>query len=98
MFKQSIFLSAAVLALAGCAVRPDTAAMGISEARCRAAGAETVLGQTLDQQVQEQALLQSGALRTRVIRPGMAVTMDADPLRLNIEVDDTGRIRRMVCG
>jgi hypothetical protein len=26
------------------------------------------------------------------------VTMDRDPLRLNIEVDAENRIRRMVCG
>jgi Peptidase inhibitor I78 family len=98
MFKRFIFFCGALLALAGCAGRPDTAAMGISEARCRAAGAEEVLGHTLDQQVLEQALLHSGALRARVLRPGMAATTDADPLRLNIEVDESDRIRRMVCG
>jgi hypothetical protein len=98
MSAKYVALLVAIAAMAGCSSAPNTASMGISEARCRAAGAQAVLGQTLDQQMLEQALLQSGALRTRVIRPGMAATTDADPLRLNIEVDDTGRIRRMVCG
>ena len=34
----------------------------------------------------------------RVIRPGMAVTMDFNPERLNFEVDRSGRIARVTCG
>ena len=68
------------------------------EPRCRAAGAEAQLGETLDDRVLDEARWASGAMRTRVIRPGQAVTMDADPQRLNIEVDETGRIRRLRCG
>lgn len=99
MTTSSTLISVALLALAGCANTPaNSNAMGSSAATCRAAAAEGVLGQTFDQQVLERALLESGGLRARVIRPGMAATTDVDPLRLNIEVDDAGRIRRMVCG
>jgi hypothetical protein len=34
----------------------------------------------------------------RIIRPGMAVTMDYSPGRLNIEIDKGGRISRVSCG
>lgn len=34
----------------------------------------------------------------RVIRPGMAVTMDYSPFRLNILTDAAGRIERVYCG
>lgn len=34
----------------------------------------------------------------RIIRPGMAVTMDFSPERLNIEVSDEDRIVRVYCG
>ena len=34
----------------------------------------------------------------RVIRPGMAVTMDYSADRLNFEVDRSGRISRVSCG
>jgi hypothetical protein len=34
----------------------------------------------------------------RVIEPGMAVTMDYSPNRLNIELDDEGTITRVTCG
>ncbi len=34
----------------------------------------------------------------RVIRPGDAVTMDYNPDRLNVEVNDAQRILRIFCG
>lgn len=34
----------------------------------------------------------------RIIRPGMAVTMDYNPTRLNIEIDESGEIFRISCG
>lgn len=34
---------------------------------------------------------------TRIIRPGDAVTMDFNPERLNIEIDENERISRVYC-
>jgi hypothetical protein len=34
----------------------------------------------------------------RVIRPGMAITMDYSPTRLNIELDEAGRVALVFCG
>lgn len=34
----------------------------------------------------------------RIIRPGMAVTLDYSAERLNIGIDASGRITRVVCG
>ena len=70
----------------------------LPDARCRAAGAEAELGKNVDDEVAENARMGAGAMRARIVRPGQAVTMDADPQRLNIEVDETGRIRRLRCG
>jgi hypothetical protein len=84
-------------ALVGCAPLADGAPR-LPEARCRAAGAEAELGKTVDDETAENARMGAGAMRARIIRPGQAVTMDADPQRLNIEVDETGRIRRLRCG
>ena len=80
--------------LAACATGSDT----IPQAQCHAGGAQAFLGQTISEQVTSQAIVSAGAMRSRVIRPGANPTQDVDPLRLNIEVDDTGRIRRMQCG
>ena len=35
---------------------------------------------------------------TRIIRPGMAVTMDYSESRLNIEINEAGKISRVSCG
>ncbi|MHB1123542.1 MAG: I78 family peptidase inhibitor [Ramlibacter sp.] len=92
-------VAASVLAvLAACAGSPDTASMGAAEPVCRAAGAEALLGRQLNEMVLAEALRASGGLRTRVIPPGGVVTLDHDPMRLNIELDAAGTIRRMRCG
>lgn len=85
-------------ALGGCAQSAGTASMGAPPAQCRAAGAQSVLGRPFNDMTEAEALRASGGLRTRVIPPGGVVTMDHDPMRLNIELDDAGTIRRMRCG
>lgn len=94
LFISSLTLTAA---LAGCAPFAGGEPR-LPDARCRAAGAEAELGKNVDDETAENARMGAGALRARIIRPGQAVTMDADPQRLNIEVDETGRIRRLRCG
>lgn len=37
-------------------------------------------------------------LRHRIVRPGDMLTQDYDPARLNLVVDETGRILRVWCG
>lgn len=34
----------------------------------------------------------------RIVLPGMALTMDHNPKRTNIDIDDTGQIKRVWCG
>lgn len=87
-----------LLALAACADRAPTTTMGMNGAACRAAGAQAVLGRPFNDMTEAEALRASGGLRTRVVPPGGVVTMDHDPMRLNIELDDAGNIRRMRCG
>lgn len=93
-----LVIAAGTAVLGACAQPPGTSSMGAPAAQCRAAGAEALLGRQLDDMVQAEALRASGGLRTRVIPPGGVVTMDHDPMRLNIELDDAGNIRRMRCG
>lgn len=83
-----------LLSLAACAGDSSR----IPQAQCHAVGAEGVLGKTADEQVIDQAIRGAGAMRSRVIKPGASVSTEIDPLRLNIEVDETGRIRRLRCG
>lgn len=76
----------------------STSAAGMGPARCVAANAREYLGRALDSHTVDNARAHAGAMRSRVIRPGEAVTMDSDPLRLNVELDPGGRIQRLRCG
>lgn len=46
----------------------------------------------------EELGLERFSYPVRVILPGMAVTMDYSPARLNLEVDERGHIFRFHCG
>lgn len=96
-FIASFFLVIAV-SIAACGPLLTDNEPRYPEARCRAAGAQAQLGKDIDDETAENARMEAGAMRARIIRPGQAVTMDVDPQRLNIEVDETGRIRRLRCG
>lgn len=81
------------VALAGCVTEgPDGGALPDGDA-CGASALQGLIGQP-------RSVLAAMTLPepTRVIEPGMAVTMDYSPARLNIELDDAGRITRVACG
>jgi len=81
-----------LLFLAGCIPEP-TPAPPPQETACGAAELQGLVGQSakvLETMRFSQVM--------RVLRPGMAVTMDFSAERLNIEVDTSGRISRVSCG
>jgi hypothetical protein len=55
-------------------------------------------GQTATEAVIQKAVKDSGARNARVLKPGMAMTMDFREDRLSIEVDAQNRIVRANCG
>ena len=63
------------------------------EDTCGAAGFQGLVGQT-----GEIARLLELDRPARVIEPGMAVTMDYRPDRINFEIDEQGRIAVVRCG
>lgn len=101
MTTASLLLSMALLA--GCVMEtqpspqpsPVTDPLGppLTEDACGANGLQGLVGQP-------EAALASLTLTApaRVIRPGMAVTMDYRAERLNIELDGRGQIIRITCG
>jgi hypothetical protein len=80
--------------IGGCASDPN-----VPQGVCHAAGAQNVLGQPLNDQTIVAARAGATALRSRVVPYGSQPDMrEADPLRLNLEVDNKGIIQRMRCG
>lgn len=65
---------------------------------CDAAAVQNLVGKTYSEAVSKDAQARSKSKSMRLIRPGMAVTMDFRNDRLNIEVDDTSVITAVRCG
>ena len=67
-------------------------------AGCYAEDADWAIGQPATAAVVERATYDSGARSARVLRPGEFYTQDYRPDRLNIVLDQWGRIADLRCG
>ena len=76
----------------------DGAAPAPAAMVCDAAKAQSAIGQVATQAVVEKVVADSGARNARVIKPGMAVTMDFREDRVGINVDDDNKITSIACG
>ncbi|KAF1013339.1 MAG: hypothetical protein GAK31_03488 [Stenotrophomonas maltophilia] len=66
--------------------------------RCNPEALRGLEGQVASQAVIDKALRDSGARHARVVKPGMAVTMDFREDRLTVQVDENNRISNASCG
>ena len=66
--------------------------------QCDAGGAGWAQGEHATDQLVERARLASGAETVRIVRPDEAYTMEFNPDRLNLEVDETDRVIEVRCG
>jgi hypothetical protein len=88
-----------LIALAACTDLSTGRPIGVpaippaTEDTCNAAAQSALIGQ--DATALERVMLLGPV---RVIRPGMAVTMDFSPERINFDVTAAGRIGRIYCG
>ena len=87
----------AVAGLTACTPMPRSEVMN-DELGCGDGKVTKLVGQVWSESLRAGTLKHSGARELRVIAPGMAVTMDYRPDRLNIETDAQGRITRIKCG
>ncbi|MGO1069804.1 I78 family peptidase inhibitor [Lysobacter sp. CA199] len=94
--RTALPVAALCLALAACATPiPPT---NISPAACNAEAARWAIGRAPDEATVERARTETGSRDVRVLKPGMAATMDFRPDRLNIDVNERGAITGLRCG
>ncbi|MBH9550194.1 hypothetical protein GHU25_24825 [Pseudomonas aeruginosa] len=74
------------------------AATPAADGRCDANAVQAYVGKQASAAIVEEARRAAGAEVARTLRPHDAVTMDYNPRRLNIDVDDTLVIKRLSCG
>jgi entry exclusion lipoprotein TrbK len=85
--------------LAGCASSPDQDAPAAKgDGRCDAEAVQHLVDQRITTELAEQAREQSGSAILRVVHPNQPVTMDYNPQRLTIDIDDDDSIIRLSCG
>ena len=66
--------------------------------RCNAAPAQFAMGRNVDAALENEARTRAGAKTVRTLRPNQVVTMEFNAERLNLTVDDAGRVTRVNCG
>jgi hypothetical protein len=79
-------------------VEPPAQTPPVAEGNCSAEAAGDLVGKPYSAEAVEKARLASGSKTVRVIRPGMAVTMDYRIDRLNIDLDEKDVVTRVHCG
>ncbi len=91
------------VALAGCtsnAAAPvaETMPPVVADDGCGGSRVVDLVGKPMSEAVEADVRQRSGAKSVRVIRPGMAVTMDFRPDRLNVDVDEKNVVTGIRCG
>lgn len=67
-------------------------------AQCQADPGQRFIGQNASDDIVEQARVATGANSVRVLKPGMAATMDFRDDRLNLMLDEHDVIVKVSCG
>ncbi len=94
-----------VLALSACAAptREATATPSADtnhspSGACDARKLSWTLGLVADDALIERARMQAGATTVRVLRPGMMITNEVNPTRLNLRIDNARKVLVYSCG
>ncbi|NYT66409.1 hypothetical protein H0A58_10585 [Alcaligenaceae bacterium] len=102
-------LFCALVTLAGCSSTPIATSTNSSQdsafnnnatssSLCNSDPVQSLLGKNPNPSVMAQAKQLSGAKQLRTLLPGQVMTMEYNPERLNILVDDADTITRINCG
>jgi len=93
-------LLVAAAAAAGIIVAVPTTASAPQEEtmHCDAGKAQWAIGKAPDDDLIERARHDAGARVVRVIAYGMMVTMEYNEARLNLDLDEQGRVQQVRCG
>lgn len=95
--RHSLVSLSLLALLTACSSQPTPPATEVS-GDCSTEHVQGVLGQHASAERIEQLQQQTHAKTLRVLAPGDAVTLDYNPQRLNIDIDESEVIIRLSCG
>lgn len=84
--------------LTGCSSQSPAQPVAEIIGDCNVENLQGVLGQDASAELIEQVQRQANAKVIRVLAPGDAATMDYNPQRLTIDIDESEVIIRLTCG
>ncbi len=76
----------------------DSAMTGDSEHRCDADPAQQFVGESGSSELESQVKEATGSKQVRTLRPDDVITMEYNPERINLRLDDDGVITSIGCG
>lgn len=76
----------------------DPTGAAVPQGGCDDTQAQWIIGKTPTPAEQDQAGKDAGATTVRSLKPGEAATMEFNPNRLNIDLDDKGAVAAVRCG
>lgn len=112
--KLKLFAGALIVVLTGCSTsattpsgRQDSSAAPApattttptaGNGQCDASAVQSVVGERFSDRAAQTAQSRAGAGTLRVLQPGQVMTMEYNPQRLTIVVDESGTIASARCG
>ncbi|MEZ0469857.1 I78 family peptidase inhibitor [Luteimonas salinilitoris] len=84
--------------IAGCATAPENTDTDTREDQCRADLSQWAVGQVINDAIVNRIQVESRASQVRRLRPGQPMTRDFRRDRVNVEIDNAGRIQAVACG
>ncbi len=96
--SRSMLALLPTILLAACAATPPTGSAPTAAGQCNADAAQKHLGHAASAAMVEAARKDAGADSVRTLKPGQMVTMEYLAGRLNLYLDDAGKIERIGCG
>ena len=110
--KLKLFAGALTVVMAGCSTSPTapsdrqngSAAPATSTAptagdrQCDASAVQAIVGERFSDRAAQNAQSRAGAGTLRVLQPGQVMTMEYNPQRLTIVVDESGAVASARCG
>jgi len=91
---RSFILLGLVLALGACGGGGFSISQNFGSDECNARSQRGLVGSPIE----DMAAVSAAAPKVRFIEPGDAVTMDEQPDRLNIKLDQDGIVQEVYCG
>ena len=98
VFLMVLALSACAAPTRGATTTPSAGTENPPSGACDARKLSWTVGLVADDALIERSRTESGSTTVRVLRPGMMITNEVNPARLNLRIDNARKVLAYSCG